>query len=86
MAGLYANSNHPIAKQYLDWKKYNTAPYISETHGKRYLNDYANKKAMAYEQFENAGTFPEGSIIAKDSFLVTEGEKLTTALFSSWRK
>jgi hypothetical protein len=34
MAGLYAISNYPIAKQYLDWKKYNTAPYISETHGK----------------------------------------------------
>ena len=76
MANLYAISNHPIAKHYLNWKKYNTAPYISATHGKRYLNNYANKKAVAYGKFENAGTFPEGSIIAKDSFSVTEDGKV----------
>ena len=34
MAGLYAISKYPIAKQYLDWKKYNNAPYIFERHGK----------------------------------------------------
>jgi hypothetical protein len=76
MASLYAVSNHPIAKNYLNWKKYNTAPYISATHGKRYLNNYANKKAMAYVKFEKAGTFLEGSIITKDSFSVTEDGKV----------
>ena len=76
MAGLYRISNHPVAKQFLNWRKYNTSPYISATHGKRYLNNYANKKAHAYGKYENAGRLPVGSIIAKDSFSVTEDGKV----------
>lgn len=67
----YERSGHPVAGMYQGWKRYNTAPYLSMSHGNHYLNNYANSTAKAYGAFEAAGTMPVGSIIAKDSFTVT---------------
>jgi hypothetical protein len=67
----YGRSGHPVAETYQGWKQYNTAPYLSISHGNHYLNNYANSTAKAYGAFEDAGTMPVGSIIAKDSFTVT---------------
>ncbi len=67
----YGRSGHPVAETYQGWKRYNTAPYISISHGNHYLNNYANSTAKAYGAFEDAGTMPVGSIIAKDSFSIT---------------
>jgi len=72
MAALYKLSGHPVAKEFRTWKRYNSAPYRSATHGRRFLNNYASKKAAAYGKFEGAGMFPKGAVIAKDSFAVTE--------------
>lgn len=72
MSAGYGISGNPVAKSYRKWKKYNKTPYLSSSHGRRYLNNYANRTAMAYGRFEKAGTMPVGSIIAKDSFTVTE--------------
>lgn len=58
---------------YLSWKSYNTGPYASSTHGGRYVNNYANRKAFKYGRFEDAGTLAKGSILAKDSFVVNPG-------------
>jgi hypothetical protein len=68
----YARSNRPSAKNYLQWRRHNTAPYLSSTHGNHYINNYANPAARNYGQFEKAGKLPVGSVIAKDSFSVTE--------------
>ncbi len=76
MARGYRVSHRKEADEYLTWTRYNTAPYISATHGARYVSNYANAKARAYARFENAGRFPVGSIVAKDSFTATDDGQL----------
>ncbi len=72
MGSGYALSKHPAVKAYQRWRRYNTTPYRSASHGQRYLNNYANAKGVAYGMFETAGRLPVGAVIAKDSFTVTE--------------
>lgn len=67
----YALSGLAPASDYRNWRRYNTAPYRSATHGSRYVSNYANATAKAYGEFERSGPMPEGSILAKDSFAVT---------------
>ena len=74
----YRLSNHPVARAYQSWSRYNTAPYRSETHGERFVNNYANGIAKAYGAFEEAGNLPAGSIVAKDSFAVTAAGDVTS--------
>ncbi|NNF79648.1 MAG: hypothetical protein HKN05_16615, partial [Rhizobiales bacterium] len=38
MARGYGMSEDPAAKAYTKWKRYNTAPYLSARHGRRFLN------------------------------------------------
>ncbi len=76
MSRGYRVSHRMEANEYLDWTRYNDAPYISATHGARYISNYANGKAKAYAKFEQAGTFPVGAIIAKDSFTATDDGQL----------
>lgn len=78
----YARSGHAVAAMYQTWRRYNSVPYLSRAHGNHYLNNYANPIAKNYGAFEQAGKLPVGSIIAKDSFSVTEsGEILLGSLF-----
>lgn len=72
MAKGYALSGNPTAKNYKSWKRYNSAPYGSSTHGNRFVNNYANAKAAAYGKYEAAGKLPPGAVIAKDSFMVAD--------------
>ncbi len=67
----YAKSGDRDAKSYAGWKIYNTQPYVSGTHGGRFVNNYANATAKAYGKFEKAGRMPRGSVLAKDSFSVS---------------
>jgi len=71
MASVYRGSGIRDAGVYQTWRRYNVPPYRSATHGRRYVNNYANPRAEAYGKFEAAGTLPEGSVLAKDSFEVT---------------
>ncbi len=74
MARGYAISRDPVARNYLKWRRFNSAPYKSVTHGNRYLNNYANPKAAElYGRLEPGREMPPGSIVAKDSFTVTDG-------------
>ncbi len=73
----YLLSNHPVARAYQSWSRFNTAPYRSETHGERFVNNYANGLGRAYGSFEEAGQLPVGSIVAKDSFAVTAAGDVT---------
>ncbi len=78
----YALSGSRVARDYQSWRRYNSAPYLSVSHGNHYLNNYANERALAYGEFEGAGRLPVGAVIAKDSFSVTEtGEILLGPLF-----
>lgn len=67
----YSDSGLPEAKSFLDWKNFATAPYVSATHGGRFVVNYANETGEeAYGRYENIGTMPVGGITAKPSFTV----------------
>jgi hypothetical protein len=68
----YAVSDLAAAKSYRRWKKYNNAPYLSATHGRRFVNNYANAAASAYGLYEQAGTLPKGAILVKDSLMAAD--------------
>lgn len=72
MRSGYPLSGSRVAREYQSWRRYNTAPYLSASHGNHYLNNYANERALAYGEFERAGRLPVGAVIAKDSFSVTK--------------
>lgn len=60
-----------IAQAYQGWSRFSSQPYVSATHGSRYVMNYADGKAAeAYGRFEDIGTMPVGGRLAKDSFLV----------------
>ena len=71
MAGIYALSGDAIAAAYQDWPRYSSVPYLSKTHGQRYVSNYGNRLAADYGRFEDAGAFPVGAVLAKDSFAAT---------------
>ena len=73
MADRYAVSKHPVAERYIDWRRQNSSAYRSATHGARYVSQYTNPVAADYARFEQAGTLPVGSIVAKDSYTALEG-------------
>ncbi len=79
---FYAMSREPAAGTYRNWQRYNSAPYLSATHGNRYVNNYADAKAKGYESMKPGIKMPTGAVFAKDSFTVTaEGEVFGAALF-----
>ena len=76
----YAKSGNPTAAAYTSWRRYNTSPYQSATHGGRYVNNYSNNNA--YGGYENAGTMAAGTVLAKDSFAVNKkGQVMVGPLF-----
>lgn len=82
MATRYELSRQPGVANYQTWKRYNRVPYLSVSHGNRYLNNYGNPAAQAYGRYEQSGTLPVGSILAKDSITVSkDGKAMPGALF-----
>jgi Cytochrome P460 len=73
---IFAMSDIGSAVRFTSWKRYNTAPYISATHGARYVSNYANSVASGYGQLKRGETYPKGAILAKDSFSVTSDRKV----------
>ena len=67
----YAKSDDKVALSYTSWRRYSTRPYVSQTHGGRHVQNYANERAKKYGLYEKAGTMPVGSVLAKDSFTVS---------------
>lgn len=82
----YGLTESTDAQEYQGWTRFDTAPYLSSTHGNHYLNNYANSIASAYGQFENAGELPIGSVIVKDSFSVTESHQIVLGPLSIMEK
>ena len=82
LTGLYKRSGVKAAMGYQKWRRYNTSPYLSVTHGQRYVNNFANGLAADYGRFEQSGPMPVGAVIAKDSVAVTgDGEIYPGPLF-----
>jgi class 3 adenylate cyclase len=77
----YKRSGLKLAEDYTSWTRHNTAPYLSATHGNRFVNNYANAIAKDYANLDKVESLPQGSILAKDSFEVTkDGDVLTGPL------
>jgi len=84
MADGYAPSRDAIAKNYPSWRRFNIAPYLSDTHGNRYVNNYANATATkaGYGKLKAGQKMPPGAVVVKDSYTVTnKGEVFPGALF-----
>jgi len=77
----YAISRDDVAVAFPAWARLNETPYLSATHGNRYVNNYANDVAVA-AAYGGGGEMPAGAVLAKDSFTVTDdGEVFPGALF-----
>ncbi|MEX0284625.1 MAG: cytochrome P460 family protein [Paracoccaceae bacterium] len=82
MARGYAGAGMGVLADYQDWPLLNDAPYISATHGQRYVNNFANSTAEGYATLEEGAFLPEGSVLVKDSLTVTdEGRVFPAAVF-----
>jgi hypothetical protein len=83
MQSAYAVSGLPAAERYHRGWRVNGAPYRSGPHGERFVNHWVNAKAAVYA--ERPGPWPElpeGALLAKDSFTVTDrGQVHTGPLF-----
>ena len=78
----YGLADYAAAKNYQQWERFNTAPYLSEGHGNRYLNNYGNKAAGNYLSLKKGEHMNPGAILAKDSFTIKkDGTLLPGALF-----
>jgi len=76
MARGYELAGLSIIEKYQSWKRYNSAPYISATHGQRFVNSYANRRVKAYGNLSQGEKYPVGSVFAKDSLTVTDDNKI----------
>jgi hypothetical protein len=77
MAESYAKADIAAVRNYQNWASFSTVPYRSRAHSRRYVNNYANDiAAPAYGKYGSGGSLPEGSVIVKDSFVVTEEGRL----------
>ena len=84
LAERYAISRDPSALKFPTWTRLNGVPYLSATHGNRYVNNFGNPAAVGagYGAMKRGDRLPPGAVIAKDSFTVTDtGEIYGAALF-----
>ena len=82
LAKAFARSGKRLVNGYTAWKRYNLTPYLSSTHGDRYINNFANDKTVGYDTLKKGSKMQVGTVIAKDGFAVTEqGEVLPGRLF-----
>lgn len=72
MAKLYKGGEHWAVNKWEGFENVTTHAYPSATHGNRFVLNYVNKiGAAAYAKFEEIGSAPTGTTIAKPSFTVS---------------
>ncbi len=76
LAKGYLSAGVPWINRYQSLEQFNTAPYLSASHGNHYLNNYGNAEAEVYAQYEDAGKFSEGAILFKDSFSIAGNQEI----------
>lgn len=87
LARRYAQSKDPAAMNFRSWSQHAKSPYLSATHGARFVNNYANAVAKDYGKLKKRERHPVGSVLAKDSFTVTkDGNIYPGALFIMEKK
>lgn len=68
----FARAELETAAAFPSWRRYNRAPFISSTHGNRFINHYANDLAAGYDNMTDGFEMAVGAAFAKDSFEVQE--------------
>jgi hypothetical protein len=83
MRASYDKAGLGSVSGYQNWLNVSKTPYISETHGGRYVNNYADGHGdYRYAKYEDAGVMPLGSVVAKDSFVInSDGSAKAGPLF-----
>jgi len=83
MARGYAAEGNEVAANYRDWTVSSTRPAVQGAHSARLLQTFANDVAAdQYLKFESEGVeMPAGSVLAKESFSVKNGEGVVGPLF-----
>lgn len=75
MADGYDLSQMSLVNGYQSWTRYNSAPYLSATHGQRFVNNYANEAGAPYGSMKEGDKLPQGTVLAKDSVTVKDDGK-----------
>ena len=75
MREAYARSGIAPAS-YDGMSAHSRTPYISDTHGGRFVMNYANAAGKAYGKYEEAGRLPNGTVLYKDSFTIDGGGRV----------
>ena len=70
MKEAYATTGVPATRNWRAWAtQFSTVPYVSATHGGRYVMNYSNTVgARAYGEYEDLTEMPRSSVLIKDSF------------------
>lgn len=77
MRAAYSKAGVATVRGYQKWVTVSTAPYASDTHGNRYTSNAVNSHGdYRYKKFEEAGTLPLGTVLAKDSMVVRPDGKV----------
>ncbi len=79
----WSDSGMAEAADFVTWKNFAKRPYVSATHGGRFVTNHANAiGAEAYGRYEKVGAMPAGGIAAKPSFTISaQGEAMLDTLF-----
>lgn len=72
----YLLSALPELDHYTYWQRVNQHPYLSATHGQRFINNYVNVLGRNYAKAEEFDHMPVGAVLAKDSFTVTSDQHI----------
>lgn len=72
MKKAYAKSGIFVASAYPKWQRYSKVACQSETHGGRFVQNYANGVGKAYGRYEKSGKMAVGTYLIKDSFMVSK--------------
>ena len=76
MGESFALAELEAIDEYQSWTRYNSAPYLSATHGRRFVNNFANSIASDYGKLAKGEKYPEGSVFAKDSMTVIDDNQI----------
>ena len=60
MKTAYGKSGNKYAGAYAKWTVFSKQPYVSGTHGGRFVSNYANAAGKAYGKYEKSGKMPKG--------------------------
>jgi hypothetical protein len=82
-----SGSTLDVVREFAGWRRFSTGPYHSKDHNGRYVSNFVNDIAAGnYARYEASGTFPVGSVLAKDSLVVSDSGRVLFGALSVMEK